>query len=677
MPPNDLCAGDGSATVIAAGASQTFSGALTRGCVSVYGTLTLAEGTQLTVRTLHTHAGSRLRAVGQNITIQTADVPPTDGDQFHTGLILEGAVEIQGVGKTSWTRLTAEMPAGATTIQVANANGWAVGDTVVIPDSRDINAPQYQGQSRGPETFAITGINGQAVTLDRPAQYEHPGARNANGQLAGVFPPVGNLTRSITIRSQNPNGVRGHLMITHGATGYIRNVDIRDFGRTTNDPLSGSNHIGRYAAHIHMASTPGFELSGSSVRDYLKWGLTVHGTNGQNVLDNVVYNGWGAGIMTEDGTERDNRIERNLVVRVRGTGGRGDERAGANEFGVNGACVWLQGPFNLVRDNVAANCQSYGHTIWGGPGRYSGCITEFSGNEAFGMFTGFSPWYVGSPSCTSIVDRLRTWHVFEGRFGYPSINITYRDHWHRGDPRVQQENYWSSGAHFGDYDSPGARDVRPDIQNARFAVGPPFGVADWREEGAERFYELVDGRFDGNHTNVGFHTPSGSYPPEWQKPHIAVIRNTSHGSVRANGKKIARTFEAKPDSNLIQVQRVIVEGHDGVAGQDFELFMAEQAPSFVIPGTGYAAGTNGLTNASAWSSRGVAIAGAVAPCSTTRSDVMGLVCPSTGSAGIPSAPPPSSSPAPPPSSSPTPPPSSSPAPSLPPLSAPTNLRIIP
>src|SRR5262249_29433339 len=154
-------------------------------------------------------------------------------------------------------------------------------------------------------------------------------------------------------------------------------------------------------------------------------------------------------------------------------------------------------------------------------------------------------------------------------------------------------------------------------------------------------YTLKDSRFDGNLINVHEPLPSGSYPAAWQPPNTLVVENTTHGSPRSGGAAIFREIILNDAVNLIQIQRVLVSAHNGVAGDDFEVFMREQAPAFVIPVVGVSVPESNLTNAQAWTKYHEAVAGAVAPCSTTRSGIVGFVCPSSGP--IPTTPTPTSS----------------------------------
>ena len=71
--------------------------------------------------------------------------------------------------------------------------------------------------------------------------------------------------------------------------------------------------------------------------------------------------------------------------------------------------------------------------------------------------------------------------------------------------------------------------------------------------------------------------------------------------------------------------------YDQVSGQNFQVYYAQQAASFIMPQTGSAYGliaspVAGLTNQQNWNTYGIAIAGAVAPSNaTTMTGINGLV----------------------------------------------------
>src|SRR5262249_38724626 len=189
-----------------------------------------------------------------------------DPGQIGTGLEGLGKITMHGAIKsTTFARLTREPAAGDTTLTFDQPlNGWNAGDHIVIPDTRQLRSNErganYEPQD---EEVRISRITGNQVELTTPLQYAHKGARNAAGTLE-LLPHAGNVTRNIVIRSENPEGTRGHMIFVSRATVDIRYVEVRDMGRTRMGVLDnsdfdasgkltrfGANQIGRYAIHFH------------------------------------------------------------------------------------------------------------------------------------------------------------------------------------------------------------------------------------------------------------------------------------------------------------------------------------------------------------------------------------------------------------------------------------------
>lgn len=620
MPPADLCAGVAGATVVAAGDTLILDGART--CLSVYGTLELRDGAVF--ETLHSHPGSLVRASAG--TIRVADVSPTDVGQFTTGIVLEGRVEFAGALKTSWTRLTEELKPGQSVIRVEDASGWLVGDRITVADTRD------QRAAPTPESFTVVALSGLAVTLDHAAALEHPASRDVDGVLER-FAPVANTTRSLVIRSLNPTGTRAHVMVTTKATGYIRNVELADMGRTTTEPLNLTTNVkGRYTAHLHFLETSGFEFSGNAIHDALKWGITVHHSNGHVIRDNVVVRAQGVGVMTEDGTEADNAFDHNLALDITGLPGEDDARGAQSDWGWNrGHGFWLQGPMNRVTRNVVANARGAAFDLWG-RATPNQPLREFSDNESAASGKGVIVWFVGSNVVDSVIDRFYEWHsVGEGFYGYPSYRLVLQDWTGRGDPRILSPDGFKSGISFGDYSAGGLRIVRPNIQHKTYGIWLPYGNA---SGGGTTLREtpITGGLFAHNVWAVVTIPPSGSYDPIFQVPFRSVLTGVKfQGNTKAD---LYRWDLTGGGANRLQLQQVDVIDHNGVVGDSFRLFYPSQAPSAVMPsgdwiGSKHPGGPDytGLTNAQISAQFGAAQFGEIATCATTRPGVVGFVCP--------------------------------------------------
>jgi hypothetical protein len=456
--------------VIQSGGTLTFrTDANTRLTV---GTMAILDGGSLLV-------GTTANPVAPNVTadIVIADEAidlSTDPSSVGTGILGWGAVHMHGATKDSFIKLASQPSAGDTTLQLAQVpNGWQVGDRLVLPDSRDVyggvDVPFNQMEW---ETPVIKAISGTTVTLTAPLLYDHPGARDASGALR-FLPYVADMTRNVIVRSANPSGTRGHILMTGRADVDIEYVWMKDLGRTLNsqmvdttefdangNPTSfAQNQIGRYPLHMHHLAGPttpqpdgyqftivGDSVDGGDTPNDHKWGIDVHASSYGLIEDNVVYNTSGAGISTEDGSEVNNLFEHNYVVRTDGLGRTSYDRIAAGrpvvDFGHAGDGYWFQGPSNVARDNVAADSRQSGFDYYSSefgmqvfpvplyqgadpmtPGQYKNVINGempfggFSNNESFtaavsGLFTRFS---FGTGSAT-VFDGLKTWNSQSGYF---------------------------------------------------------------------------------------------------------------------------------------------------------------------------------------------------------------------------------------------------------------------
>ena len=180
--------------------------------------------------------GTTAAPIAANVTaeIVIADSPlggsVPDPDQFGTGINVFGKVSMHGSMKTpTFLRLATEPRAGNNTLTLsAPVLGWRIGDRLVLPDTRHIKENEVTGggwvnavnQWEERNVQAISA-DGRTVTLSSALQYDHLGARDLNNAL-DFLPHVGNLTRNVVVRSENPSGTRGHMLGIHMA-----DVDIR------------------------------------------------------------------------------------------------------------------------------------------------------------------------------------------------------------------------------------------------------------------------------------------------------------------------------------------------------------------------------------------------------------------------------------------------------------------
>ncbi len=282
--------------------------------------------------------------------LKTATIDPS---QYGVGLLVYGEVSIVGQQlENTFARVEGDALKGAKQVSLqGSAADWRVGDSIVIPDTRQISPTTVSGYYEYKpqwETRKVTSVSGNVVTIDQPLLYDHVGPRDADGAHTvniddiALAPHVGNLSRNITLRSENPAGVRGHTQFFADARVDIRYVGFEELGRTEaatidsakfdangNATHIGTNQVGRYSVHLHHVDGPrgGLVYSGNryqwvfvgnAINGSTKWGTAVHDSHFGVLEKNVYYNIDGAAVATEDGSEFKNTFRDNFIVRVNG-----------------------------------------------------------------------------------------------------------------------------------------------------------------------------------------------------------------------------------------------------------------------------------------------------------------------------------------------------------------------
>ena len=343
---------------------------------------------------------------GHHFKTGTVENPGVDPEQWGNGLIVLGKAEMHGHPlQNTFVRIDGDVLAGSTTVNTQGYVGdWKVGDKVIIPDTRHINPvskPRYHQYETQEEIATIVSVADNSITLDNPLQFDHVGPRDADGSPTQkpdgtvLAPHVANFSRSVVIRSENAEGVRGHVAYVGQASKDVRYVSFIGLGRTDVKPLDsvaysevgevthiGTNQIARYSDHNHHLSGPvgGIPLDsanpddsiryqsigvGNVIDGSLKWGTTIHASHFGLTADSVYHDCRGSAVATEDGSEYGNTIRGNFVVGVH------DGEVGFNGLGENvhdrgdqGDGFWFAGPMNTVTDNVVANAVRNGFVVF-------------------------------------------------------------------------------------------------------------------------------------------------------------------------------------------------------------------------------------------------------------------------------------------------------------------------
>ena len=342
--------------------------------VRVDGALDFATSidTHMRVETLLTGVNSRLtigtndNPVDANVTtkIVFADGPidlNVDPGQLSHGLIAEGQVEIVGAEKAPYSAMIGEAQAGAKSIVVADGDGWAVGDDVVVMGT---TLGKFQDEERKVVAVEQTSA-GLKLTFDKALTYDHT---VPDGHDLSVY--VGNSSRNVVLTSENPEGVRGHVMMMHTPDVEVRYAEFDELGRTDKSlPLDENGNVAsRYSLHLHETGTEaGADMAilyGNSVHGSPGWGIVQH-SSAAAVDFNFVYDIQGAGIVSEDGDETGQWIG-NFVTGVYGDGSKFSIQRDELEadFGHAGVAYENQARQITQQDNIAAN-SNFGWTFRG------------------------------------------------------------------------------------------------------------------------------------------------------------------------------------------------------------------------------------------------------------------------------------------------------------------------
>jgi chitodextrinase len=320
------------------------------------------------------------------ITLNAPDINESVMDMGTRGImVMAGKLELHGAPPTTIkTKLNDHAAAGATALNLSNSVNWKVNDQVVVSTS------DFYGAGGGSAQHTqITAINGSNLNIQNGLNSQRWGklqylTNNGMSLTPGTLPAnlvagtptvlderaeVGNLTRNIVIQSvddalwQN-NGFGCHIMIMrmNGVVGeaHINGVEIKRGGQ--------AGKLGRYPFHWHMLSYEGTttfpDVTGQYIRNSTinqsnNRGIVIHGTNGAEVSNNIVYDVKGHGIFFENASERRNIVNGNLVLKVRNP-------TAANALKLHeiqdkqSSGFWVSNPDNTIINNTAADCEGTG-----------------------------------------------------------------------------------------------------------------------------------------------------------------------------------------------------------------------------------------------------------------------------------------------------------------------------
>ncbi len=592
--------------------------------------------------------------------------PGTDPVQWGVGLLSYGKVRMHGAEKArTWIGLAQPARSGSLTVQTTEAmTNWQPGETVVFPDTRqpttsaDGSKPSTKFGAMGAnpqwEEHIIDSVNGTTITFTEPLKFSHSGAVNMDGVLE-FLPHIGVLDRNVIVRSENPNGTRGHVAFIHRADVDVRYSRFVDLGRSDaffaadNTALSngvpthiGTNQIGRYAMHFHHLYGPvnptntgyQYRFIGNTVDRSLKWNVAVHGTSYGLLMDNVVYDGQGGGFVTEDAAEIGNEFIRNYVVRMIGTFIDGKEGTDVNDLSRGGNGFWFRRSGNIVRDNVVANAaySAYYYSSYfltnavklpnfrGADPSVDFTLTahnpfgEFDNNEGYGMTTtamwlAYTTGNDDEGATPSLFKNSRFWHIgHTGVSGYHTANSTFDNVTMIFDPKANTRNDTGPrGYAFTKYKNTNVVIENSRIEGAYWGIiGPNMDASDFYADRPS----IVRNSVLRNHVNMYYLPPNehdhsvagsmlvenvrftGRIGPNFQLPAGGTpLQRQERNIVMNTGENMTRIFARST---------FVVRDYNQVPGDDFQVFFKEQSGSALMPQTSQEFFVNGDTESARW-----------------------------------------------------------------------------
>ena len=314
-----------------------------------------------------------------------------------------------------WTTLGATVEEGGVEIVLSEPVEWEVGDEIVITST------SFEGNES--ETAVISSISNSrtTLTLTSPLQYQHVHETETIGSHTyTVTAEVGLLTRDIVISNGNSEVSDSETFGCRVLAGTI-NQDGRTFsGRVQIEgvELKGCGQLGytdefdpRFALAVRNIIGRESYVRSSSIHDGYNTGIGVFGSNGFQVIDNVIHNTVGSSIRavgsdlvitgnlaslsqflatyraSEDAQPANPLWTANFEVAptfnltLRGNVAAGGNKAG---FHVNGDACTSQGDQLQVVDNLA-HSTLHGIHLGYSDGHPSGCthIARFTAHSCY------------------------------------------------------------------------------------------------------------------------------------------------------------------------------------------------------------------------------------------------------------------------------------------------------
>eukprot|EP01138_Halocafeteria_seosinensis_P003625 gb/GECG01003704.1/.p1 GENE.gb/GECG01003704.1/~~gb/GECG01003704.1/.p1 ORF type:complete len:3814 (+),score=427.70 gb/GECG01003704.1/:1-11442(+) len=246
----------------------------------------------------------------------------------------------------SWTFLESTASAGDDEIHTAEDVDFEPGDRLIVTS----NGRNFR-ETEEVEVASVCGA--RCLKIKGEFQYAHGVEVFEAGKYGHsdvhMRSEVGLLSRNILVKGDDNSRKQvfgAHTLVAHGGYYRIENVEFSSCGQ--------GGRLGRYCTHSHMAGDNSHSyVKSNSYHHALQRAVTIHGTHKFTTSHNVAYKVKGHTIFFEDGVEKFNPTEENLVVWTLPL-----------TMGINSddspACFWMAGPTQFLRHNVAAGSVNYG-----------------------------------------------------------------------------------------------------------------------------------------------------------------------------------------------------------------------------------------------------------------------------------------------------------------------------
>lgn len=151
-----------------------------------------------------------------------AEVMATDVGLWVMG---EGHLTVGGQPKRAWSKLLDGAGPGDPTFEVEDADGWQVGDQVVLTPSAATATDGYADQF---DEGTIAAVDGNVVTLEDAPAFAHAGCDGCMRRAE-----VGNLSRNAVIRSAD-DGDHAHIFVAESGLAQLESAELRWLGPERN-----------------------------------------------------------------------------------------------------------------------------------------------------------------------------------------------------------------------------------------------------------------------------------------------------------------------------------------------------------------------------------------------------------------------------------------------------------